>query len=182
MARPNNAPVPVSPRRATVHSTVVSDGQNVRSSGVLQDSQDATRDGPSVLGHSAQSRPPVDPPSAAPGGLLTIREAAAMLRIGDSTIRNAIRSGQLRAFRFGARGGSIRIATADLEEYIAGCATAKPLCPKAAPTTVGGRFKHLDASKLLSAWRQQGVLGAPRDGNNAPSSECSDAPSTQKGS
>jgi hypothetical protein len=31
----------------------------------------------------------------------------------------------------------------------------------AVSTSAGGRFKHLDASKLLAAWRQQGVLGAP---------------------
>ena len=132
--------------------------------------------------HLAENGPQADPSSASHGGLLTIREAAAMLRISESTVRNAIRSGQLRAFRFGTRGGSIRIAPVDLQEYIASCATAKPSCPKVAPTTAGGRFKHLDASKLLSAWRQQGVLGAPQDGNNAPSSGSSDAPSTQKGS
>jgi len=103
-----------------------------------------------------------------------------MLRISDSTIRNAIRNGQLRAFRFGSRGGSIRIAAADLQEYVAGCATAKPSCPEVASTAAGSRFKHLDASKLLAAWRQQGVVGAPRGGNNAPSSGSSDAPSIQR--
>ena len=132
--------------------------------------------------HLAENRPQVDPSSASDGDLLTIREAAGMLRISDSTVRNAIRSGQLRAFRFGARGGSIRIAPADLQDYIAGCATTKPSCSPEALTTAGGRFKHLNASKLLAAWRQQGVLGAPRDGNNAPSSGSSGAPSTQKGS
>jgi len=112
-------------------------------------------------------------------GLLTIREAAALLRLSESTIRNAIRLGQLRAFRFGVRGGSIRISQADLDDYIAGAATA-PLIART-PVPAGGRFKHLDASKLLAAWRKQGVLGAPRDGNNAPSSGSNDGPSTPRG-
>ncbi len=47
--------------------------------------------------------------------LLTIREAAALLRVSQSTVRNAIRAGQLRAFRFGIRGGGIRIGLADLD-------------------------------------------------------------------
>ena len=111
---------------------------------------------------------------------LTIREAAHVLRVSESTIRNAIGSGRLRAFRFGNRGGSIRIAQADLDDYISGAATAPLVSRTSAPT--GRQFKHLDASKLLSAWRRQGVLGAPPDGSNARSSGSSDAPSTQRGS
>jgi len=111
---------------------------------------------------------------------LTIREAAGVLRVSESTIRNAVGSGRLRAFRFGDRGGSIRIAQADLDDYITGAATTLLVSRTLAPT--GGQFKHLDASKLLAAWRTQGVLGAPPDGNSARSFGSSGVPSTQRGS
>jgi excisionase family DNA binding protein len=101
-------------------------------------------------------------------GFLTIREAAGILRVSESTIRNAIGSGQLRAFRFGARGGSIRIIQADLDDYIANAATAPAVSHT--PASTGGQFKHLNASKLLAAWRQQGVLGKQRGKTTTSSS------------
>ena len=91
-------------------------------------------------------------------GLLTIREAADVLRVSESTIRNAIGSGRLRAFRFGVRGGSIRIGRADLEDYMASCATAAQPAGRACGRADGGLFKSLDAGRLLAAWRRQGVL------------------------
>lgn len=126
--------------------------------------------------HRAESGSPVNPSPVATRALLTIREAAALLRISDSTIRNAIRNGQLRAFRFGTRGGTIRIVPADLDDYVAGCATTKPSSPQLASNTVGGRFKNLDASKLLAAWRQRGVLDDQPNDSRAPSSGSCDAP------
>jgi excisionase family DNA binding protein len=99
-------------------------------------------------------------------GFLTIREAAHVLRVSESTIRNAVGSGRLRAFRFGNRGGSIRIAQADLDDYITGAATAPLVARTSAPT--GGQFKHLNASKLLAAWRQQGVLGKQQEKSAGP--------------
>jgi excisionase family DNA binding protein len=113
-------------------------------------------------------------------GFLTIREAAVLLRVSESTVRNAIASGRLRAFRFGARGGSIRIARPDLDDYIAGSAT-KPLKSRT-PASTDSQFKHLNASRLLAAWRRQGVFDDRPDGNRAQSSESSDAPSVQRGS
>jgi excisionase family DNA binding protein len=87
-------------------------------------------------------------------GLLTIREASALLRLSESTIRNAIRLGQLRAYRFGTRGGSIRIGQADLDDYVAGAATAPcqgHMSVGPFPPSTGGEFKSLDASRLLAA-------------------------------
>ena len=97
---------------------------------------------------------------------LTIREAANILRVSEGTIRNAVGSGRLRAFRFGNRGGSIRIATADLDDYIAGAATTPLASRTSAPT--GGQFKHLDASKLLAAWQRQGVVGKQQRKTTVP--------------
>lgn len=105
------------------------------------------------------------------GGVLTVREAATFLRVSQSTIRNAIRGGQLRVFRFGTRGGSIRIAPSALEEYMAACQTDAERPVSASSKSGGSSFKNLDAAKLLAAWRQQGVLDSPPNGNSARSSE-----------
>jgi excisionase family DNA binding protein len=135
------------------------------SGGTCQQSADIA-----VASLSAGAKEPDNPPAARSGepSFLTIREAAGVLRVSESTIRNAISSGQLRAFRFGARGGSIRITWADLDDYIAGVATAPPVSHT--PTPTGGQFKHLNASKLLAAWRQQGVLGKQREKTATPPS------------
>ena len=119
-----------------------------------------------------ERRLPLGPAAAGPApGLLTIREAADALRVSESTIRNAIGSGRLRAFRFGVRGGSIRIGRADLEDYMASCATAAQPVGRAAGQADGGLFKSLDAGRLLAAWRRQGVLGSRQDGHSGPSSD-----------
>lgn len=93
-----------------------------------------------------------------PPSVLTIAEAASLLRISESTIRNAIRLGQLRAFRFGTRCGAIRITVADLNDYTTACATAPPKTTTPGRTTSGTPFKSLDAGRLLAAWQRQGVL------------------------
>ena len=120
--------------------------------------------------------PPVDaPPQAASPSVqfLTIREAAGLLRVSESTVRNAIRAGQLRAFRFGLRGGSIRLSPTDLEAYMAACATEADRVQIAPRRPCGGAFQNLNAAKLLAAWRRQGVLPDRPSDNNAPSSGCS---------
>src|SRR5262245_1772869 len=63
---------------------------------------------------------------------LTIREAALRLRVSYNTIRGAILAGRLKAYRFGARGGTYRIDPADLEAYQASCATThqEPPAPR----------------------------------------------------
>lgn len=109
--------------------------------------------------------------------LLTVREAAEVLRVSESTVRNAINAGDLQAFRFGTRGGTIRIATSHLHDYIASRSTATRSKRKTTSTRADGTpFKNLNAVKLLAAWRRQGVLGDPPDGHNAPSSESSCGP------
>jgi excisionase family DNA binding protein len=116
--------------------------------------------------------PPIEPGSlSSPSELLTIREAAALLRISESTIRNAIRAGLLPAFRFGLRGGRIRIARSDLQNYMQSClTTAQPQQPSSVSKVGGSTFKNLNAAKLLAAWRRQGVLPDPPSVCSAPSS------------
>lgn len=103
-------------------------------------------------------------------GFLTIREAASLLRVSESTIRNAVRNGQLRAFRFGNRGGSIRIAADDFQQYVTSCETPGPRRTAKGAGSGNGLFKALDGRKLLAAWQRQGVLDGPPSDSSAPSS------------
>src|SRR5262245_39067498 len=113
----------------------------------------------------------------------TIKEAAERLRVSYNTIRGAILAGRLKAYRFGARGGTYRIDPADLEAYRASCMTTKQE-PPASKKSVGGgsAFKNLDGGRLLDAWRRQGVVDHPRGGRSARSSGSSCDPSAPPGS
>jgi excisionase family DNA binding protein len=113
---------------------------------------------------------------------LTIAETASLLRISQSTIRNAINSGRLRAFRFGAGRGAIRISPTDLGDFAAACASGRRPPSASKSATSAAPFKCLKGSRLLGAWRQQGVLADLPDEHSAPSSESSCAPSAQRGS
>jgi excisionase family DNA binding protein len=101
--------------------------------------------------------------------LLTIREAARLLNVSYNTIRNAITSGRLLAFRFGKRGGTYRIDPGALESYKAACATGTDLKPSHLATTdsrttgKGKKFECLDGARLAAAWLKQGVasMAAP---------------------
>lgn len=113
------------------------------------------------------------------GKLLTIREAAALLRVSYGTIRNAVLAGKLRAYRFGTRGGTYRIAAVDLDAFMeASQATSALTSIKQRPTSHSA-FKHLDGARLLDAWRQQGVVAAQPDARSAPSSALSCDPSAR---
>ena len=105
--------------------------------------------------------------------MLTIRESAKYLRVSESTIRNAINGGRLRAYRIGAGRGTLRIREADLFEFLTSCEIEKPRPCANKHERGGGTFKNLDGAKLLAAWRQQGVVDSPPDEHSVPSSESS---------
>jgi excisionase family DNA binding protein len=53
------------------------------------------------------------------GGLLTVREAAAVLGVSEQTIRRYVRQGQLEGLRLGDfAGSSVRISTHALATFI----------------------------------------------------------------
>lgn len=58
--------------------------------------------------------------------MITIAAAAESLGIGESTVRDAIRSGKLRHYRFGVGRGTIRIDPVDLEAYRQRCLVGTP--------------------------------------------------------
>lgn len=134
---------------------------------------------PLPTGHSL---PGGDHQSPADARFLTIREAADLLRVSQSTIRNAIQSGQLAAHRFGLRGGSIRITLAALNAYVAACGTvAEPESPAAISGEVPG-YRHLNPQRLLAAWQRQGVRAGRPGASNARSSGSKCGPSTRPAS
>ena len=114
---------------------------------------------------------------------LTIHQIAERLSVSEGSIRNEIRAGNLRAYRFR---GAYRVAQEDLTEYIASCRVkqaqraTKPPIP--AKKMGGSPFKHLDGQRSLASWRRRGVAVDPPDGRNARSSGSSYDPSTPRGS
>ena len=92
--------------------------------------------------------------------LLSIAEAAAILRVGETTVRNAIKSGRLRSYRpatGGAANGGYRIMMADTVAFLNG----SEYTPEAASRennsrpAVGRPFKHIEANWLREPSRQQ---------------------------
>jgi excisionase family DNA binding protein len=121
--------------------------------------------------------------TALPNQYLTVRKAAERLDVADNTIRNAIRSGKLKAYKILS---TYRIKPEDLDSFIESCrvddsvrATA-PLVRSRAE--VGRPFKHLDGRRSLAAWQRQGVAVGPPGGHSAQSSGSSYDPSAQKAS
>lgn len=58
--------------------------------------------------------------------LLTIQEAAELLKVSEATLRGLIKGGEVRAIRFGREW---RIAVKDLEAFLNAHATREPLPP-----------------------------------------------------
>jgi excisionase family DNA binding protein len=107
---------------------------------------------------------------------LTINQAAERLNVSGGTIRNAIRAGRLKAYRFM---GTYRIELEDLAGFVESSLVeakgreVRPPAPKATS------LKFLDGARLRAAWMRQGVR-APRTGaDSARSSACSDDPSDE---
>ncbi len=118
-----------------------------------------------------------------PADFLSINQIAERLSVSEGTVRNEIRTGRLRAYRFR---GAYRVAQEDLVGYIETCRVERaPLATKApipAKRMGGAPFKHLDGRRSLDAWRRQGVAVDPPDAHTPPSSSSSNGPSTPKGS
>jgi excisionase family DNA binding protein len=84
----------------------------------------------------------------------TINELAAMLKIGRSALYELVASGRLRAHRIGPRGRALRVAQADLEQFIAEsrqpeavAATPPPEVQRSRVTT----FRHISVNRALAA-------------------------------
>jgi len=82
----------------------------------------------------------------APGDLLTIAQALAILPVGRSTLYALLESGQLPHYRVRAPTaprGRILVARADLEAFVAGARQAAPRAPvRADPDAILARIRR----------------------------------------
>lgn len=101
--------------------------------------------------------------------LLRVNEVAQRLNLSLSTVYQLVESGRLTSHCVGMRKG-IRVAESDLLAYVEQCRSARRQRPAPAPKKNGSPFKHLDAERLLDAWRRQGVRAGRPNADNAPSS------------
>lgn len=103
--------------------------------------------------------------------VLTVAEAAALLRVSENTIRNAIRAGELPALRLGTgkRSGTYRILREDFDSFVEKSRDRVIVCRPALPRLAvrPAVFRHIDPTRWLAA---QG-LGGPATGKtgNEPS-------------
>jgi excisionase family DNA binding protein len=87
----------------------------------------------------------------------TVAEIAKLLKVSRSNIYQLIDCGQIVAHRFGGGRGCIRIAKADLDEYLAGAreTPSNSLSPRRRGNRrdrlQGVDFQHLDISRALAS-------------------------------
>ena len=78
--------------------------------------------------------------------LLTIKEAAALLRISVSSVYALASGGRLRVMRVGKQGGSIRVRASELQRYLTACESplqSEPPKATSHPSTKSPPLKHL---------------------------------------
>lgn len=87
--------------------------------------------------------------------LLKIREVAAALNVSYNAVLGAVKCGKLKAYRFGPRKGTYRIDPADLAEYMKNSVApvAEERKSERPKNTKVLTFTHLNADRLLDAWR-----------------------------
>jgi len=112
--------------------------------------------------------------------LRTIKEAAEYLSVSVQTVHNLKNSGALQVISVGVSKG-FRVEEDELLRFLKARRehpgkNAPPPSKKSLP------FKHLDGSRLLSAWSRQGRPVDRRDGDSAPSSPSSRGPSEWRAS
>ena len=86
--------------------------------------------------------------------LLTVNDVAEFLAVSPSLVYRLAADGELPSYRIGK--GTLRFRPEDVEEYLDSHAQGRTRARKPR-TTSGPVFKHLDASRLAEAWRDQGV-------------------------
>jgi len=87
--------------------------------------------------------------------LLTVREAAEILRVSTSLVYQLVEARKLACHRIGGPRGAIRISTSDLKEYLAECRHDRQ---ERSPKPPRPRLKHL----RLPSGDWKGSEDAPR--------------------
>ena len=86
--------------------------------------------------------------------LLTVAQVAELLAVSESLIYRLASSGEIPCYRIGK--GALRFRPEDIESYLSSHIHGKQRTRRSR-TTSGPVFKHLDASRLSAAWREQGI-------------------------
>lgn len=85
--------------------------------------------------------------------LLSVAEVAEFLNVSCSLVYRLANDGQIPYYRIGR--GALRFRMEDIDAYLSSRFQERGhRRPRTAPGPV---FKHLDASRLAAAWRDQGV-------------------------
>lgn len=91
--------------------------------------------------------------------ILLVKEVAAVLRLGLSTVYQLIQSGKLPAYKFG---GIYRVRRHDLDDFLDGnrvdARGKRKSVVRPCRDTRTRSFQALDADKLKRAWLERGVL------------------------
>jgi len=95
--------------------------------------------------------------------MLTVKEVANRLGVSPGLIYALVRCRRIRSERFGTGRGTIRISEEALEEFRQTCVAEveEAGAVVAAPGPSGKTpavFSNLDSSRLLAAWKEQGVV------------------------
>jgi len=86
--------------------------------------------------------------------LLTVSDVAELLSVSESLIYRLASNGEIPSYRIGK--GALRFRMEDIDAYLSSRLQGKGRTRR--PRTASGPvFKHLDASRLAEAWREQGV-------------------------
>jgi excisionase family DNA binding protein len=86
--------------------------------------------------------------------LLTVAQVAELLAVSESLIYRLASDGEIPCYRIGK--GALRFREEDIESYLASRIHGKSRARR--PRTASGPvFKHLNASRLAAAWREQDV-------------------------
>jgi hypothetical protein len=105
--------------------------------------------------------------------MLTVKQAASRCNLSPNSLYSAIETGLLECHRLRSRPdtrGAIRITEEQLQAYLEGGKVRKgEHVSPSLPSQKAAGFTHLDGERLLSAWRQQGVLDGPPSAGSAPS-------------
>jgi len=91
-----------------------------------------------------------------PAAMLTVRQVAEQLAISHGAVYSLCYAGKLRFYRVGAKSGRYRFHQHDVDEYLAGSASAAiPQAPPAKPRRTGAAPKATIEPILLrqAGWR-----------------------------
>lgn len=86
--------------------------------------------------------------------LLTVCQAAAVLSVSKSFMYELAASRRIPSYKIGR--GAIRFASEDLLDYLAQCRVETHGTAPHPVRPAGTGFQHLNGSRLVGAWRQQG--------------------------